>query len=64
MHQRRGLPNLSRHCECAFSISERRLWMAEEPKSPCPTKQGHDGNILAKTRCQRAMLGGIASAIT
>src|SRR6266516_5629350 len=59
VHQRCGVADLARNLKRVLGVCERGLGIAEQPKSQRLPGQGCRADILAKTRRQRTMLGGI-----
>src|SRR5262249_19039937 len=59
VHQRRGVTDLARNLERLLGVRERDLGIAEQPKGQRLPAQGCRADVLAKTRRERTMLGGI-----
>jgi hypothetical protein len=59
VHQRGGVTDLTRILERVLGVSERGLGVTKTKQSPRPMAQDCHPGILAKTHCQRTMLGRI-----
>src|SRR5262249_26595886 len=59
MHQRGGVTDLARILERVLGVGERGLGVTKTKQSPRPMAQDCHPGILAKTQCQRTMLGRI-----